>query len=97
MPLAYVLVEMAVTDPEGFEAYKALAGPALAAHGGRYLARGGPAELLEGAGQPRRVVLMEFPDADAARAWYSSPEYLEARAARAESATARFVLVEGIE
>jgi uncharacterized protein (DUF1330 family) len=97
MPKAYVLVELAVTDPEAFEAYKTLSTTALAAHGGRYLARGGAASLLEGAGTPSRVTLLEFPDLATAKAWYDSPEYMEARAARAEAATGRFVVVEGLE
>ena len=92
---AYVLVEMTVTDAEAFEQYKVLAPLALEPHGGRYLARGGATELLEGDVPPSRVTLLEFPDADAARAWYDSPEYRTARAARAGAATARFVLVEG--
>jgi uncharacterized protein (DUF1330 family) len=97
MPKAYVLVELAVTDPEGFEAYKTLSTAALAAHGGRYLARGGEVALLEGAGNPSRVTLLEFPDLATAKAWYDSPEYTKARAARADAATGRFVAVEGVE
>ena len=64
---AYVLVEIAVTDPEAFETYRALSTTALDVNGGHYLARGGATELLEGDGEPGRVVLLEFPDADAAR------------------------------
>jgi uncharacterized protein (DUF1330 family) len=94
---AYVLVEISVTDPEGFEPYKAAAPAAVAAHGGRYLARGGETALLEGAGEPERVTLLEFPDLASARAWYDSPEYRAARALRDGSATARFVAVEGLE
>ena len=95
MPKAYVLVEISVSDPAAFEAYKTLSTAALAAHGGRYLARGGAADLLEGVGTPNRVTLIEFPDLATAKAWYSSPEYTEAKAARAGAATARFVVVEG--
>jgi len=97
MPKAYVLVEISVTDPETFAAYRDLAGVAATAHGATYLARGGATELLEGKGEPERVVLLEFADADAARTWYHSEEYTLARAARARAATARFVLVEGCE
>jgi uncharacterized protein (DUF1330 family) len=92
---AYVLVEITVTDPEAYEAYKALAGPAVEQHGGRYLARGGATDLLEGSAEPARVVLIEFPDLAAARRWYDSPEYRAARAARADAAVARMVAVEG--
>jgi uncharacterized protein (DUF1330 family) len=92
---AYVLVDMDVTDPEQYEEYKALAAPSLARYGGRYLVRGGASEVLEGDRVPRRLVVVEFPDADAARRWYHSPEYGEAKAARAGAATGSFILVEG--
>lgn len=92
---AYVLCEVAVSDPDAYEAYKPLSAEACAVHGGRFLARGGPAELLEGEGEPARVVVIEFPDVESARRWYHSAEYGAARAARAGAATARFVLVEG--
>jgi uncharacterized protein (DUF1330 family) len=94
---AYVLVEIHVTDPDAFEAYKALAPAAVTANGGRYLARGGATALLEGTGEPERVTLIEFPDLAAAKAWYDSPEYREARAAREGNAVARFIAVEGLE
>ena len=94
---AYVLVEMDVTDPEAFEAYKAAAPAAIQAHDGAYLARGGATELLEGDQAPGRVAVLQFADADAARAWFASPEYTAARALRADAATARFILVEGVE
>ena len=97
MPPAYVFVEFQISDPDGLEEYKALATGALAAHGGTYLARGGAHELLEGEGSPDRVTMLRFPNAEAARAWYDGPEYTAARAARADVATGRFILVEGLE
>ena len=93
---AYVLCEIDVTDPEAYEGYKALAAPAVEAHGGRYIVRGAPAELLEGSAEPQRIVVLEFPDLEAARRWYGSAEYGAAIAARAGAATARFVLVDGV-
>ncbi len=92
---AYVLVEVDVSDPAAYETYKPLAATAVEAYGGRYLARGGATELLEGDPAPARVVVLEFPDAEAARTWYHSPEYGRAKAARAGAATGRVVLVEG--
>jgi uncharacterized protein (DUF1330 family) len=97
MPKAYVLVDVEVTDPAAYENYRKLSGPAAAAYGGRFIVRGGETEVLEGDRVPHRVVVLEFPDADAARAWYDSPEYREARAARANAAHGSFVLVEGAE
>lgn len=92
---AYVVCEVIVGDAEAYERYKPLSLAAVDAHGGRFLVRGGPAELLEGTGDPARIVVLEFPDRAAARRWYDSPEYGAARAARAGAATARFVLVDG--
>ena len=92
---AYVIVEVDVTDPAAYEVYKPLAAAAVEAHGGRYIARGGATELLEGGPEPARVVLLEFPDVATAHAWYHSAEYGEAKDARAGAATGRFVIVEG--
>lgn len=63
-----------VTDPEAYGRYAALAGPAIAAHGGVFLARGGRYKQLEGNDRPRNVVA-RFPSYDAAIACYESPEY----------------------
>lgn len=92
---AYVVFEIEVSDPERYERYKALAGPAVAAAGGRYLARGGRTAPLEGAAPPGRSVVIEFADLDAALAWYHGPAYAEARAARAGAAVVRAYVVEG--
>ena len=92
---AYVIANIDVHDPEGYEAYKALSGPAAAAYGGRFVARGGATEVLEGDWEPHRVVVLEFPDLATARRWYDSPEYREARAARATTATASLIVTEG--
>jgi uncharacterized protein (DUF1330 family) len=96
MPKAHVIVDMQITDPQRYESYRRLAGPAVEAAGGRYLARGGATEVLEGDRVPNRVVILEFPDLDAARAWYDSPQYVEARGAREGAATGSFIAVEGV-
>ncbi len=93
---AYVVVEIDVTDPETYERYKSLAPPSIASHGGRYLVRGAPVECLEGSWRPPRFVLLEFPDAGRARAWWSSPEYAPAKALRQSSAGTAMILVEGV-
>jgi uncharacterized protein (DUF1330 family) len=96
VPKAYVIVDMSVTDPERYAAYRELAGPAVEAAGGRYLARGGATEVLEGDRVPNRIVILEFPDLAAARAWYDSPAYVEARGVREGAATGSFIAVEGV-
>jgi uncharacterized protein (DUF1330 family) len=93
---AYVLVDCDVTDPVRYEEYRQLAPAAIAKYGGRYLVRGGATKVLEGSWQPKRVVVLEFPDVAAAQRFYDSPEYLAARAVRADAATMNLVVVEGI-
>jgi uncharacterized protein (DUF1330 family) len=92
--VAFVIAEVDVTDPETYKAYQALTPGSVARHGGRFIARGGPTESLEGA-QPKRVVIIEFESMAAARLWYHSPDYTEARAIREKAATARLYFVEG--
>jgi uncharacterized protein (DUF1330 family) len=94
--VAYVVVDCDVTDPERYENYKRLAPGAIAKYGGRYLARGGATDVLEGDWQPGRLVVLEFPDAATARRWYDSPEYRAARAERVGAARMNMVTVEGL-
>ncbi|HWI15981.1 MAG TPA: DUF1330 domain-containing protein [Burkholderiales bacterium] len=93
---AYVIVEMAITDPVAIEEYRRLAGASVAQYGGRFIVRGGRLEYLEGGWEPERIVVLEFPDAARARAWWSSPEYAAARVIRERAARTRMVLVEGV-
>jgi len=95
MPKAYVIVDIDVTDPDRYAAYRELAAPAVEAAGGRYLARGGATEVLEGDRVPHRIVVLEFPDMQAARAWYDSPAYRAARTVRDGAAVGSFIAVEG--
>ena len=93
---AYVITETDVHDPERYERYKAASPGAIAAGGGRFIARGGELAVLEGDWQPKRLVLVEFDDLGAARRWYDSPQYREARRLREGAATLRIVAVEGL-
>ncbi len=94
---AYLITSLKVSDPQKYQQYTALTPAAFAGSGGRMLARG-PAQLLEGRWPDARMVLLEFPSAEAARAFYESPAYQRARAAR-EGATEFFdtILVPGVE
>ena len=93
---AYVIAETDVHDPERYERYRAASPGAIAAGGGRFIARGGELAVLEGDWQPKRLVLVEFDDLGAARRWYDSPQYREARRLREGAATLRIVAVEGL-
>jgi uncharacterized protein (DUF1330 family) len=81
---------------ESYERYKQLAPAAIAAYGGRYLARGGPSQTLEGEWQPSRLVILEFPTLEKARAWWDSGEYAPAKKLRHASARTEMVLIEGV-
>ncbi len=94
---AYLVARIRVTDPEKYRDYMALSPAAIEKHGGRFLARGGKVVTLEGAPEERRVVIVAFPSLEAARTFYDSPEYREARAAREGAADAQFFVVEGLE
>jgi uncharacterized protein (DUF1330 family) len=93
---AYVIVEVDVTDPEQYARYRQAVPASLDAHGGRFLARGGETSSLEGDWQPKRIVVIEFDDLEAAKRWYDSPEYREARDIRAGAATLRMIAVAGV-
>lgn len=92
---AYILVDCKVTDPVKYEDYKRLAQASVQSHGGKYLVRGGQAEVLEGDWTPNRVVVLEFPTLEQARAFHDSADYDAARAARQGAAQMNMVLVDG--
>lgn len=93
---AYVIVDIEVTNPEGYAEYKNLAPAAVALYGGKYIARGGQTETLEGDWQPKRLVILEFPSFEQAKAWLNSPEYAPARALRHRYAKSTMVVIEGM-
>ncbi|MBI4732422.1 MAG: DUF1330 domain-containing protein [Chloroflexi bacterium] len=92
---AYVIVDIEVTDPAGYEEYKKLAPGTIKLFGGKYLARGGPNETLEGDWKANRLVILEFENAEKAKTWLNSPEYAPARLLRHKYARTNMVVVEG--
>ena len=92
---AYVIVDIDVTDPVHYEEYKKLAAPTVELYGGKYIARGGRTEVLEGTWQPHRLVILEFESLDRAKEWLNSPEYAPARALRHQYARTNMIVVEG--
>jgi uncharacterized protein (DUF1330 family) len=93
---AYVIVEIEVDDPVGYQEYRPLAAASVARHGGRFVARGGQRETFEGEWSGR-VVVLEFESLDAARAWYYSDDYQEALPLRLRASRGRMIAVEGSE
>ncbi|MBI5840139.1 MAG: DUF1330 domain-containing protein [Chloroflexi bacterium] len=92
---AYVIVDIEVLDPDGYKEYVKLAPEAVKLYGGRYIARGGQNETLEGEWQAKRLVILEFESIERAKQWLNSPEYAPARALRHKYAKTNMVVVEG--
>lgn len=95
-PRAYVIARIDVQDEARYARYVAAATPVIARFGGRVLARGGPARVLEGTGRTRNVVI-EFASLADAERYYRSDDYQAARALREGAAVADFVAVTGVE
>ncbi len=93
---AYIVVETDIHDAEQYELYKQASPAAVAAGGGRFIARGGALTVLEGDWQPKRIVLLEFPDMEAAERFYESSEYQDAKRLREGAAGLNMVAVEGL-
>ena len=91
---AYLIANIEVTNPDGYRGYAEQVGSTIAAHGGRYLARGGPIEVLEGDWEPQRLVILEFPTLDSAHAWYYSADYQRLKALRVDSSHSQVVLTD---
>lgn len=92
---AYVIGEIEVTDPAAYDEYRRQVLATVQKHGGRFLARGGRAEALEGATPPKRVVMLEFPSYERALEWYRSGEYAPLIRLRQKASRGRLLLVEG--
>jgi len=93
---AYLIVEIDILDPAGYEEYKNLAGATVEKYGGKYVVRGGRAEVLEGEWQPKRIVVLQFESVDRAKEWLNSEEYREPRKMRHRTARTNMILVEGL-
>ncbi len=93
---AYVIVDISVSNPERYEDYKAMAAESVARYDGRYVVRGGRCENLEGTWDPQRVVVLEFPTYEAAKAWWASEDYRDAKALRQAVSDSRMIVVEGV-
>ena len=93
----YLIAMIEVIDPKGFEEYREKVPPTIAAHGGRYLARGGQVEVLEGSLPSKRIAIVEFPSLAEAKAWWQAPEYQPLRAIRERTTKSTLVITEGLK
>ena len=96
MPKGYVIGHVTITDAEAYKAYGARNDELLPQFGGRFLARGGASEILEGESHPRHVII-EFDSLEAAKTFYNSPEYQENMKIRLANSTGTIVVVEGYD
>jgi uncharacterized protein (DUF1330 family) len=92
----YVIADIEVLDRPSFEAYRQQVPATIAAYGGRYLARGGATEVLEGTWAPQRCVILEFPDMERFQTWWDSPEYAPLKELRIRSTRSQLVVTQGV-
>ena len=92
----YVIVQVNINDPDKFAVYREMVPPTLDKYGGRYLARGGDYENLEGDWDPQRLVVIEFDSVEMAKKWWESDDYAPAKQLRQESASSKLIIVEGL-
>jgi uncharacterized protein (DUF1330 family) len=92
----YFIVDVKIEDPQTYEEYRKQVKPTMDLYDGKFLARGGATETIEGDWQPERLVIIEFADKEAFQRWYNSPEYSKARAIRFAASTSRAVVLQGI-
>jgi len=94
---AYVIVEIDILDPVGYEEYKKQAAATVLKYGGKYVVRGGKTEVLEGDWQPKRIVMLEFASIDQAKKWLNCEEYREPRKLRHKTAKTNMIAIEGLD
>jgi len=93
---AYMIVDLEITDLEGFREYQKRVGSTLESYGGKFLVRGGNYETLEGDWHPHRLVMLEFPSVEQAKRWYNSDEYAPVKDIRLKTANTQGILIQGV-
>jgi uncharacterized protein (DUF1330 family) len=92
---AYVIAEIDVVDPAGYEEYRKQVLAVVTKYGGKFIVRGGKIDPREGGWTPKRIVVLEFPSMAQAQKWYDSPEYKPLIALRQKASKGKLILVEG--
>ena len=92
----YIVADIEITDPTEYQTYAKQTAATLERYGGKFLVRGGNAETLEGDWKTKRLVIIEFPSVEQAKAWYSSPEYSSIIGIRHRSAISKMLLVQSV-
>ena len=94
---AYLLGRVEITDPDRYKEYMKKTPGAIEKYGGKFIVRGGDVVTLEGPGETRRLVLIEFPSLEKAKEFYYSEEYQEAKKLRAGAASGQFLAIDGVD
>jgi len=92
---AYVIADLTITDPQGFDEYRQMVPATIAKYGGKYVVRGGQLEKMEGNWEPKRLVIIEFDSVERAKEWWACEDYSEAKALRQRTAMTNLIIVEG--
>lgn len=92
---AYVIGDVNVENEEGYREYAAQTPGSIAKFGGEFIVRGGNPGELEGGWGPSRIVVIRFPDREAAQAWYDSDEYQALKTLRQQNAKGSLIIVDG--
>lgn len=93
---AFLIVDTKIKDPDAYEEYKKLAKPIAEKYGGTYRARGGTMDIREtDLWEPTRIVIIEFPDMERARAFVDSPEYAPVKPMRTRNAECTLFILDG--
>ncbi|HCR53731.1 MAG TPA: DUF1330 domain-containing protein [Cytophagales bacterium] len=93
---AYIIVDVEITDPNEYEEYKKHTPDSLVPYDGKFLTRGGAVETLEGTWKPGRLVILEFPSMEKAKAWWNSPGYAPAKLIRQRASNTQMIVADGI-
>ncbi|HEY8642346.1 MAG TPA: DUF1330 domain-containing protein [Candidatus Dormibacteraeota bacterium] len=93
---AYVIANLTITNPEGFDGYRRQVPAVIEQYGGRYLVRGGSVEIVEGDWPLNRFVVVEFPSMEQAKRWYESEEYGAIKSGRTDNSEGQLGFVEGV-
>lgn len=92
----YIIADVDIHDLDKYRDYRRMTGPTLEKYGGRPLVVGGPLESLEGNWAPKRMVVLEFPSVEQAKAWWASEDYREAKELRQRIGFTNMVVVDGL-
>jgi uncharacterized protein (DUF1330 family) len=96
MAAYFIVDQQGVSDPETMKIYAAGVGATVTQYGGKFVVRGGDPETIEGDWPARRIIMLEFPDRAALKAWYDSPDYADLKGMRLASSSANVIAVDGV-